>query len=124
MSDGNIPHTSSARPTPRAPAAFPARRTSVRISGETLVTRQPLSEGRVLPLTISANLPGLDLAEWVSSCRESIQKDLLVHGGILFRGFKVGTVEGFERFALAIAPELLEYRERSSPRTQIAGNIF
>jgi alpha-ketoglutarate-dependent taurine dioxygenase len=43
---------------------------------------------------------------------------------VLFRGFRVGGVEGFEALARSVTPELLDYKERSSPRTDVGRNVY
>ncbi|HKP10860.1 MAG TPA: TauD/TfdA family dioxygenase, partial [Blastocatellia bacterium] len=46
------------------------------------------------------------------------------HGAILFRHFNVRAVTQFEQFARALCPRLMEYGERSSPRTRVADGIY
>src|SRR5206468_3974596 len=41
-----------------------------------------------------------------------------------FRGFGMTTPEDLERLVAAVAGSTLEYRERSSPRSQVTGNIY
>lgn len=77
-----------------------------------------------LPLIISPTRSDLDLVTWAGEHREFIDEQLLKHGGILFRGFPVSAVEAFERVIKATAGDPLEYRERSSPRSQVSGNIY
>jgi len=45
------------------------------------------------------------------------------HGGILCRHFQVD-VTVFEQFIQTVAGELLEYRDRSSPRSTVQGNLY
>jgi alpha-ketoglutarate-dependent taurine dioxygenase len=66
----------------------------------------------------------LQLAEWASANRESIEKDLMTHGGVLFRGFELDGSAGLEEVVAAIAGASLEYKERSSPRSRVEGNIY
>ncbi|HEY0404147.1 MAG TPA: TauD/TfdA family dioxygenase [Pyrinomonadaceae bacterium] len=101
-------------------AARPQRK-PVRISEETLITAAPLQPGASLPLAIKAALAELDLIAWATNNREMIESNLARHGGILFRGFKV---KDFERFATTISDRMLEYRERSSPRSQVSRNTY
>ncbi len=46
------------------------------------------------------------------------------HGGVLFRGFQIASAPALDRMIGAIAGEPLSYRERSSPRTQVSGNVY
>jgi alpha-ketoglutarate-dependent taurine dioxygenase len=66
----------------------------------------------------------LDLADWAAENREAVETKLLKHGAILFRGFNAYTPTDLERFIKSISGEALEYRERSSPRSKVSGNIY
>lgn len=77
-----------------------------------------------LPLSIQASVEGVNLVAWAANNRESIATYLLQHGGILFRNFQVKDVVEFEQFIQTISGELLEYRDRSSPRSPVQGNIY
>jgi alpha-ketoglutarate-dependent taurine dioxygenase len=46
------------------------------------------------------------------------------HGAVLFRGFDVGGVTGFESLVRALSGAPLAYAERSSPRSVVHGNIY
>lgn len=99
-------------------------RKAVSVSPAALVKTECLLPGSLLPLLVQPAVEGLDLAGWASGCRSLIQTQLLKHGGALFRGFHVGGAAGFERFIQAVSGELLEYSFRSTPRTQVSGNIY
>jgi alpha-ketoglutarate-dependent taurine dioxygenase len=77
-----------------------------------------------LPLVIEPELDNLNLAVWAGHNREFIETLLLREGAILFRGFKLDTVLRFEEFVKAISTELLDYRERSSPRSEISKGVY
>jgi len=66
----------------------------------------------------------MDLAGWAADNREFVCKLLLKHGGLLFRGFRLQGAIDLEQFIRAISTEPLEYRERSSPRHRVNGNIY
>jgi alpha-ketoglutarate-dependent taurine dioxygenase len=70
------------------------------------------------------SVEGVDLAAWAPGNRDFIKTCLLKRGGILFRNFNISSPEIFEQFVIACSAELLQYRERSSPRTQINNNIY
>ena len=78
----------------------------------------------MLPLVIEPNAERADIIAWVARNREFIETQLLQHGGILFRGFEITTPETFEQLCRAVSTELLEYNERSSPRTQVSANVY
>jgi len=99
------------------------RRKTLSVSQGELVTAEP-QNGADLPLVMSPSIGGVDLVTWALNHRELIQGRLLKHGGILFRNFDVSSPEVFEQFAMACSAELLEYRERSSPRTRVNNNIY
>jgi len=99
------------------------RRKAFSLSIESLVKTSQLCEAELLPLVIEPRLEDVNLAGWAALNREWIEEKLLKHGGILFRGFEVKGVEGFEEFARALSPQLLDYRERSSPRSEVSNGI-
>jgi alpha-ketoglutarate-dependent taurine dioxygenase len=99
------------------------RRQLVRLSPEGLVTADYLNDER-LPLVLRPNTNNVDLFGWVENNRDYIEKELGKHGAILFRGFNVSLVVEFERFVRAVSGKILEYNERSSPRSQISGEIY
>lgn len=105
-------------------AKFRSRpRKTVRVSTEDLVRTEFLNEQR-LPLVVKPNMESVDLVEWAGNHRELLAEKLAKHGGVLFRGFKVEASEDFERFIDAASSGPLEYTERSSPRSQVSGNIY
>ncbi|MEA2693981.1 MAG: hypothetical protein QOJ16_3368, partial [Acidobacteriota bacterium] len=53
-----------------------------------------------------------------------LEGKLRQHGGLLFRGFDLQGPEDLEKLIQAVSGESLEYRERSSPRTAVQGNIY
>lgn len=108
----------------RRPSLKLARPKTVRLSPDELIKREPLILGKNLPLLIQPNEHDLMLADWIANHREAIEQDLLVYGGILFRGFTIDSIAGFRQFVRTISPDLLEYRERSTPRTDLGGNIY
>lgn len=100
------------------------RRRAVSVSTETLVKVGPLFPDGDLPLLIEPAVQGLSLAAWVEANRAFLDERLLHHGGILFRGFDLHEASDLEKVIEAISGESLEYRERSSPRHSVAGNIY
>ncbi|CCF12720.1 taurine catabolism dioxygenase TauD, TfdA family protein [Brevibacillus laterosporus GI-9] len=83
----------------------------------------PNAQG-TLPLVIRPIDEQLDLHAWVKEHAAKIEKSLLKYGGILFRGFDVPTIESFENLTKQFAPELVEYGERSTPRTEVQGRVY
>jgi alpha-ketoglutarate-dependent taurine dioxygenase len=99
-----------------------ARRAAV-ASVEELVRQEPLA-GSDLPLVLSPAAPDVDLFSWAEANRADLEAKLLRHGALLFRGFGVDTVEGLQRLVVALCGDLLEYRERSSPRHELADRVY
>jgi alpha-ketoglutarate-dependent taurine dioxygenase len=53
-----------------------------------------------------------------------IEADLLQFGAILFRGFEIDNVQKLQAFSRIFVPELLEYKERRSPRTDLGDKVY
>lgn len=82
-----------------------------------------LRPGETFPLVVQPNIDDVDLADWARSNREFIETNLSRHGALLFRGFQIDRVSEFERFALAICPELFgEYGDL--PREDVGGKVY
>ncbi|TGL64181.1 TauD/TfdA family dioxygenase [Leptospira sarikeiensis] len=77
-------------------------------------------EGLSLPIVYSpsssqfANLKFL--TDWIRKNHKEIQRDLLIYGAILFRGFDIGSSENFEKVALGLDSNLSEAYLGTSPR--------
>lgn len=100
-----------------------AKRRTVTVSQQELVTNEFLGE-KPLPLVIKPAVQELNLLAWAENNRQYIETSLLKYGGLLFRGFNVREVADFDRFMSIVAGELLPYQERSSPRSQVFGNVY
>jgi alpha-ketoglutarate-dependent taurine dioxygenase len=103
---------------------MPDRRKMITLSEEELIATGYLEPDIRLPFVIQPAIEEVNLLVWASNNREFIRAQLLSHGAILFRDFNVGTIAEFERFIATISGQLLEYTYRSTPRTQISGNIY
>jgi alpha-ketoglutarate-dependent taurine dioxygenase len=99
------------------------KRRAVSVSSEALVRFGTLPTGD-LPLLIEPASPGVDLIAWAASNRALLEEKLQQHGGILLRGFGLQGPEDLDAFIHAVSGESLEYKERSSPRTAVKGNIY
>ncbi|MBD0259180.1 MAG: TauD/TfdA family dioxygenase [Cytophagales bacterium] len=74
-------------------------------------------------LTTPEGKQDLGLGGFLKKNEARIQDDLKKHGAILFRGFGLESVEDFNKAAGALG-DLIEYKERSSPRHSVAGRIY
>ncbi len=100
------------------------KRREIDLARTELVTFEPLREGGGLPLLARPAVAGTDLAAWLEGHREPVGRQLCEHGGILFRGFGVRTPEELERLVRGLSGEPLEYTFRSTPRSQVRGEIY
>jgi alpha-ketoglutarate-dependent taurine dioxygenase len=66
---------------------------------------------------------GPDVENWVAEFRPELMKSLRTHGAVLVRGV-VDNAELLNKVAARIGGELLTYTERSTPRTQVSGNVY
>jgi alpha-ketoglutarate-dependent taurine dioxygenase len=95
------------------------------VSEETLVTIEPLVPGITLPLLARPVVAGVDLIAWAKKQADIINAHLLQCGAILFRGFALRGREAFAEFIRATANgDLLAYTNRSTPRTEVGGNLY
>ncbi|MGP1384408.1 MAG: TauD/TfdA family dioxygenase [Thainema sp.] len=99
------------------------RRRTMQVSPTALVTTTFLNPAS-LPLVVQPNQTALQLSEWAATQTDWIEDQLYRYGGILFRGFEVGGTEGFEQFLRSQGGDLLDYRYRSTPRTQVSGKVY
>src|SRR5262245_7467077 len=104
-------------------AGFPGRRKAVSVSQEALVKTSFLAPEDRFPMVIEPNLEGVNLLHWAASQREAVERQLLAHGAILFRGFGVAAIEQFQDFARVFTPALLDYKERAAPRSEVAKSV-
>jgi len=99
------------------------RRKAVDLNATSLVNASPLEPGQTLPLVIEPAIGQVDLAEWARANSALIERYLLKHGAILFRGFGLDSVTGFERVCSAICPELFaEYGDL--PREGVSDRVY
>jgi alpha-ketoglutarate-dependent taurine dioxygenase len=82
-------------------------------------------------LTPNEPLPALvtptsdrDLVALGKAERARLREQLLEHGALLFRGFDLGSSTRFGAFCASISDELLDYTERSTPRSVVEGKVY
>jgi alpha-ketoglutarate-dependent taurine dioxygenase len=96
----------------------------MRLSEEQVVKTGTLESGSPFPLVIEPSSGPVNLIAWAEAHRDDLKDKLSRHGAVLFRNFQIGSAEEFERFVVAGCGGSLEYKERSSPRTQVSGRIY
>lgn len=101
-----------------------AKRKAVNLSADSRVQIDRLQPNTPLHTLVQPTVAGVNLIEWATEQRTWIESQLLEHGGILFRGFPVREAIEFEQFLKTVSGELLEYTYRSTPRSQVQGNIY
>lgn len=101
-----------------------AKRKAVILSPESLAQIEVFQAGTPLNTLVQPAVAGVNLIEWATEQRPWIESQLLQYGGILFRGFAVREPAEFEQFLKAVSGDLLEYTYRSTPRSQVQGNIY
>lgn len=79
---------------------------------EELVSSGFLEGEKRLPLVVTPSFDDVDLPSWAADNGAAIERWLLEHGALLFRGFNVRTAAHFEAFAGALCPDLFaEYED-------------
>jgi alpha-ketoglutarate-dependent taurine dioxygenase len=108
-----------------APRKLPSvRRKALNLASEQMVSTGFLQPGAGLPIVLRPIVADVNLAAWAKLNRSFIEQQLLRYGALLFRGFNVRTASEFAEVCRAISGTLLEYRERSSPRSAVGENIY
>jgi hypothetical protein len=100
------------------------KRKTISVSENTLVQFSDIGPSIQLPLVVEPTVDGVDLMNWVTTNQEILHHHLLERGGLLFRGFGPREATDLEKFVQGVGGDTLAYRERSSPRSQISGNIY
>jgi alpha-ketoglutarate-dependent taurine dioxygenase len=105
---------------------FVARpRTAITLSRETMVSIEPSDpRAATIPVVFRPAVGGVNLAAWAADNRRVIDERLLEQGALLFRGFPLENTTQFSEAAKALSSGLMEYGERSSPRTRISDGVF
>ncbi|WP_430408771.1 TauD/TfdA family dioxygenase [Kordia sp.] len=76
------------------------------------------------PLVKKPMISGLNLRNWIEKNLTKFNSNLLKHGAILCRDFKINTVEKFQHLMTIFPNDLLEYKMRSSPRYSLTDNVY
>ena len=98
-------------------------RRAVSVMPQALVHIEAMNENG-LPQVVRPAVPGVSLASWAEANHDLIGQQLAKYGGLLFRNFAIPGVENFEHIVRAISGDLLEYKERSSPRHAVSDKIY
>ncbi|MEM7203277.1 MAG: TauD/TfdA family dioxygenase [Planctomycetota bacterium] len=110
--------------TPKKPRPTIARRRGIAADGS-WVRGAAFADGQPTPFVVQPTVDGIALDEWAKRDRPQLESWLSEHRALLFRGFPVQDVEAFQRFVMAASDgQLLEYRDRTTPRTTEGDRIY
>ena len=102
-----------------------ATRKSLGASQQDWVRTRFFEERQCIPLVIEPAVDSMNLVDWVTNNRGHVDQLLADHRALLFRGFGVDNVDLFQKFVMAASDgQLLEYRDRSTPRTTKGTRIY
>lgn len=101
-----------------------SQRKQLRLSEESLVNISTFGEAQHLPLVVQPAVQSVSLSNWLVNQRDFIREAILQHGAVLFRGFGAGTSDELQAAVNVLCGEAMAYKERSSPRSQVAGNVY
>jgi hypothetical protein len=76
------------------------------------------------PAVLAVSRAADDVRGWAVEARSTIDELLATHHAILIRGAGIDSIEKFRAVLDACGCDLLEYRERSTPRSQLAGRVY
>lgn len=110
------------RRSPAGPKPGMTRRRAITVSEDGAVRMKLLHPNGSL-LIVGPNTSDVDLADWSRSTSPFIENLLLKHGALLFRGFDMGEVERFERFALTLCSELF-HENGEHPRQSLSAAVY
>lgn len=93
-----------------------------------MIQTRLLDPSRNLPLLVEADASeGADpnfLLSWYRDHEEELERRLLEHGAILFRGFGVNTPAAFARVTRSVSSGLQECVEENVPRTKLSSGVY
>jgi alpha-ketoglutarate-dependent taurine dioxygenase len=75
------------------------------------------------PLVIEPESPDTDLTGWATQEKETLEKQLLKHGAILFRGFGIDSAAQFNDFVSTLCPQLFD-ENGEHPRASLGGKVY
>lgn len=102
---------------------FARARKSIAVSAEDMVQVSVLAEGK-RAVSCTPTVSRLDVREWLASSGMVLRRLRDEHGAVLLRGFRPLDAAGLAELATTLSGELLDYNNRSSPRTRVEGKVF
>jgi alpha-ketoglutarate-dependent taurine dioxygenase len=117
-------NVSRAKDKPQLKQRGLGKRQAVSVAAESPVTINQLTEHQNLPLVFRPARADVQLIAWAQGNLGLIEGSLLQHGSILFRGFNIKTAAQLDEFIQTLCAQVAPYREPTSPRTHVGGNIY
>jgi amino acid adenylation domain-containing protein/FkbM family methyltransferase len=96
---------------------------AISLTEDNLIKTSEIRPGEKLPLVIQPATDEVDLIDWARNNQAFIQRELLSHGAILFRGFDHDWTAEFEQFASAICDDLFN-ENGEHPRESVSGHVY
>lgn len=88
------------------------------------VTISPFDDQeKQFPLTVVSDGEVL-LDKWIAGNLEKVEGWLRTYGGIRFHGFSVADAEELEKVSFALGKPVMNYLERTSPRTKVHNKVY
>lgn len=100
------------------------KRKAILVAKQDWVTERLLYNGINFPLVIEPESVQIDLLSWVLDSVAAIKRKIYEHGAVLLRGFRVEDADKFGKAMEALAPNLMEYMYRSTPRHSVGMKIY
>ena len=67
---------------------------------------------------------GSNIIHFIEENKQELEDRMHQYGGILMRNFNIRAVSEFNHLAQTVSPNLLDYVNRSTPRTKLGGKIY
>jgi alpha-ketoglutarate-dependent taurine dioxygenase len=99
------------------------KRKAVDLSQISLIKTSCLGSTLTSARIIEPVLNDVNPIDVITCSLDLIKRELLIYGAVIFRGFKIETIEAFEQFAMSICPTLYgEYGDL--PREEIKSKVY
>lgn len=109
----------------RKPQLPTITRQTVKLSQEASIKTGFVLEGAHIPLEVQPAVDGFDLIAWCQYNKQLLEEMLTTHKAILFRNCGIETIEVFNKLVIALyGDSLMEYKDRSTPRQELAQNVY
>lgn len=109
---------------PKKPEFKKMQPKAVNIHEQKLVQFTRLAPEEPFILVVEPMEKHISLAHWIKHNKELIASQLQASGGLLFRNFPISSIDAFQEVTRALSEDLLDYTERSTPRSTVEGKVF